>query len=154
MANTDNECKDLEIKNIVPTGDMLELMMGNQEIMQTNTYGYDYNKMNLADLKDYLMMNNHALVDELHEMLDAVGGINDGIGNAVWKPWKSAHDDAKFMHINDHTINDRKELIFEVADILCFFMNIPIALGISPQELFNVYMAKAKENQNRQDNNY
>lgn len=154
MANKDNECKDLEIKDILPTGDMLELIYRKQEHMQTKTYGYDYKNMSLADLKDYLMMNNHALVDELHEMLDAVGGINDGIGNAVWKPWKAEHTAAKVMGLNSLSENDQKELLFEVADILCFFMNIPIALGIQPQDLFNVYMAKVKENQNRQDNNY
>ncbi len=154
MANTDNECKDLEIKDLTPAGDMLELMMNHQEHMQTKTYGYEYKGMSLNQLKDYLMMNNHALNDELHEMLDALGGINDGIGNAVWKPWKAEHLSGNVLSLDSLSQNDRKELIFEVADVLCFFMNIPIALGISPKELFNVYMAKAQENQARQDRNY
>lgn len=154
MANKDNKCKDIKISDRQVLSDMLQDIYHHQKYMQEKVYGYDYPNMNLAELKDYLMMNNHALVDELHEMLDAVGGIEDGIGSAIWKPWKSDHPQAKIMDLSHLSEGDRKELLFEVADVLCFFMNIPIALGIEPKELYNVYMAKAQENKDRQDNGY
>ena len=93
MANTDNSCAKLEIKDLhtevtfstenIPIdtlGDILNL----QAETQKNVYGYDFENMNLRDLMGFWHMNNHAMIDEIHEATDALGGISNG-GNAIWK---------------------------------------------------------------------
>jgi hypothetical protein len=99
-------------------------------------------------------VNTHALVDEIHEATDALGGIKDGSGNAVWKYWKkdySKYDDLKF---NDLSNNDQLECKFEIVDMLHFFMNYAISIGMTPQEMFNMFMTKNKENRDRQARGY
>jgi hypothetical protein len=44
--------------------------------------------MTIREIMDFWLVNIHALNDEIHEMVDALGGIKDGSGNAVWKYWK------------------------------------------------------------------
>ena len=47
-----------------------------------------------------------------------------------------------------------KHHIFEIIDILHFFMNMAISIGMTPQEMYNMYMSKNQENRRRQQNNY
>jgi len=95
------------------------------------------------------MMNHHALVDELHEMMDAVGGIDDGVGNAAWKPWKSANTDIRNKKLSDLSESDMKELKMEYIDAMHFMFNSGLALGVTPKELYNYYLAKNEENWDR-----
>ena len=87
-------------------------------------------------------------------MLDAVGGIHDGIGNAVWNHWKKDNQNTKVMFLDNLSERDKKELLFEVADIFAFFLNIPIALGFKSEDVYNALMTKIIENQKRQENGY
>ncbi len=103
MANTENACAKLEIENlweqktritlleskepIDTLGDILNL----QSDTQQNVYGYDFKNMSLRELMNFWHMNNHAIIDEIHEATDALGGISDGDGNAIWKQWKKAY---------------------------------------------------------------
>ena len=88
MANIDNQCSNLQIENLYPEskdtlGDILNLQAETQE----NVYGYNFKEMSLRELMEFWHMNNHALIDEIHEATDALGGIKDGSGNAIWKKW-------------------------------------------------------------------
>ena len=92
MANTDNKCAELEIENLYSQstdtlGDILNL----QSETQRTVYGYNFEEMNLRELMEFWHMNNHALIDEIHEATDALGGIQDGDGNAIWKRWKKEY---------------------------------------------------------------
>lgn len=155
MANIDNECADLLIQNLYQEsrdtlGDILNL----QAETQKNVYGYDFDNMTLRDIMNFWHMNNHAIIDEIHEATDALGGIKDGNGNAIWKKWKGAHssyDDLKFSDLSE---NDKLECKFEIVDMLHFFMNYAASIGMTPEEMYNMYMSKNEENRRRQANNY
>jgi hypothetical protein len=155
MANTDNQCADLQIKNLYPEskdtlGDILNLQAETQE----NVYGYNFKEMTLRELMEFWHMNNHALIDEIHEATDALGGIKDGNGNAIWKKWKSAYSSYSEKRFSDLSESDKIECKFEIVDMLHFFMNYAASIGMSAQEMYNMYMSKNEENRRRQANNY
>ena len=155
MANTDNKCAELEIEDLYSQstdtlGDILNL----QSETQRTVYGYNFEEMNLRELMEFWHMNNHALIDEIHEATDALGGIRDGDGNAIWKRWKKAYDSFSDKKFSDLSSSDQLECKFEIIDMLHFFMNYAASIGMTPQEMYNMYMSKNQENRRRQQNNY
>ena len=155
MANTDNSCANLEIENLYAAsrdtlGDIMTIQAETQKIV----YGYDFQDMTLRDLMTFWHMNNHAMIDEIHEATDALGGINDGEGNAIWKRWKHAHESFSDKKFSDLSESDQLECKFEIIDILHFFMNYAISVGMTPQEMYNMYMSKNEENRARQQRGY
>lgn len=155
MANTDNECKDLEIKDFYAgSTSHLADIMDHQKRMQEETYGIKFEEMSISDIMKFWHVNTHAVIDEIHEMTDALGGIKDGSGNAVWKYWKKDHKKYESMKISDLSENDRKELFMEWIDILHFFMNYAASIGLDAKTVYNYYFAKAEENKQRQKRGY
>ena len=161
MANTDNTTSQLSIPDLyneIPTGqDGLHLLYSLQKDIQENVYGYDFNAMRnspLYKMKEFFMWNTHAQADEAHEAMDALGGIKDGIGNAVWKLWKKDHQKAEEIYFNDMSANDLVELKMELIDELHFLFNKMHAVGLTTEELFNFYFAKNQENRDRQSRGY
>jgi hypothetical protein len=155
MANVDNSCSDLKIEDLYSQskdtlGDILNL----QGDTQKNVYGYNFEGMSLRDLMYFWHTNNHSLIDEIHEATDALGGIKEGKGNAIWKPWKKAYSDYKDLKFSDLSPSDQIECKFEIVDILHFFMNMAVSIGMTPQEMYNMYMSKNLENRERQKNGY
>ena len=164
MANTDNECYGLKIEDLYsqsknPLNDLYML----QKDIQEKVYGYDFESMRrqpLSVIKDFFMWNTHAQVDEAHEAMDALGGIHDGIGNAVWKPWKKNYEKTKvndkFDYITFQEMSERDlvELKMELIDELHFLFNKMHAVGMTTDELFNFYFSKNKENRERQERGY
>jgi len=155
MANTDNTCAELEIKDLYSEssdtlGEILEL----QADTQKNVYGYNFQDMTLRDLMDFWHMNNHAMIDESHEATDALGGIKQGGGNAIWKRWKQAYNSYTEIRFSDLSESDQLECKFEIVDMLHFFMNYAASIGMTSQEMYNMYMSKNEENRRRQENNY
>lgn len=162
MANTDNTCAKLTIKDLhsrlmeAPNdiandtlGDILNLQSDTQKYI----YGYDFNDMPLAEVMKFWAMNTHALIDEVHEATDALGGISAG-GSAIWKRWKKDH--AKYLHMkfSDLSEDDQLECKFEIIDMLHFFMNYAVSIGMTSQEMYNMYMSKNEENRARQARGY
>lgn len=160
MANTDNSCANLPVSDLYQARlqesapDTLGDIMSLQAETQVKTYGYDFKNMNLSDLMSFWHMNNHALIDEIHEATDALGGISDGDGNAIWKRWKAAHPKYKSLKFSDLSDSDQLECKYEIVDMLHFFMNYAISIGMTPAELYNLYMAKNEENRARQLRGY
>lgn len=163
MANTDNSCAKLEIVDLHSSvvnnvdlgpidtlGDILNL----QAETQKKVYGYDFENMTLREVMNFWHMNNHAMIDEIHEATDALGGIKDGSGNAIWKRWKkdySSFDNKKFSDLSQE---DQLECKFEIVDMLHFFMNYAASIGMTSQEMYNMYMSKNEENRARQKRGY
>ena len=58
------------------------------------------------------------------------------------------------MRVSDLTESDRLELFYEWIDGLHFYMNFAIAIGMTSEDIVNLYMAKQKENINRQERGY
>jgi hypothetical protein len=110
--------------------------------------------MSLRELMSFWHMNNHAMIDEIHEATDALGGIKDGAGNAIWKRWKKAHGEYDTIKFSDLSESDQLECKFEVIDMLHFFMNYAVSIGMTPAEMYNMYMSKNEENHARQQNGY
>ena len=79
--------------------------------------------MTIREIMDFWHVNTHSLMDEVHEMTDALGGIKDGSGNAVWKYWKKDFTKYNTLKISDMSEGDKKELYMEWVDILHFFIN-------------------------------
>lgn len=155
MANVDNQCKDLEIVDFYEESTThLQDIMKHQKEMQEKTYGFNFEEMTIRQIMDFWHVNNHSMIDELHEMTDALGGIKDGNGNAVWKYWKKAHSEYDSMKISDLSEDDRKELYMEWVDVLHFFMNYAASIGLDAKTAYNYYFAKAEENKNRQKRGY
>ena len=155
MANTDNQCSDLEVNDLYSKstdtlGDILNLQKDTQE----NVYGFNFSEMTLREVMDFWHVNSHSLIDEIHEATDALGGIKDGHGNAVWKYWKKNHAKYESMKFSDLSESDQLECKFEIIDMLHFFMNYAISIGMTPQEMYNMYMSKNQENRDRQKRGY
>jgi hypothetical protein len=155
MANTDNKCAELEIEDLYSQstdtlGDILNL----QSETQRTIYGYNFEEMSLRELMEFWHLNNHSLIDEIHEATDALGGIQDGDGNAIWKRWKKAYASFSDKKFSDLSSSDQLECKFEIIDMLHFFMNYAASIGMTPQEMYNMYMSKNQENRKRQQNNY
>jgi hypothetical protein len=155
MANTDNQCSDLKIQDLYSESkDTLGDIMNLQKDTQLNIYGYDFSKMSLREIMFFWHANTHALIDEIHEATDALGGIKDGSGNAIWKYWKNDYSKYQNMKFSDLSESDQLECKFEIIDILHFFLNMATSIGMTPQEMFNMYMSKNQENRDRQARGY
>lgn len=159
MANTDNSCSKLEIvdyfnQRTEPNEDTLGDIMKVQADTQRNVYGYKFEEMSLRDLMTFWHMNNHAMIDEIHEATDSLGGIKDGDGNAIWKRWKKAFDSYGAKKFSDLSPEDQLECKFEIIDMLHFFLNYAISVGMDSEEMYNMYMAKNEENRARQQRGY
>ena len=80
MANKDNQCSGLEIEDLYPQSkDTLGDIFNVQADTQRNVYNYKFEEMTLRELMEFWHMNNHAMIDEIHEATDALGGIKAGV---------------------------------------------------------------------------
>lgn len=154
MANEDNQCADLEVKDHYSEGKDTFSMIYNKQRELQSRLGLNYENLTLKEIAEMWMVNKHAMSDELNEMFDALGGINDGIGSAAWKYWKQDNKKAETMTVADLSESDRLELFYEWIDGLHFYMNFALAIGMTSEDIVNLYMAKQKENINRQERGY
>ena len=154
MANSDNICADLKVEDFYSdSSDTLGLIFNKQKELQERL-GFDFKDWTLKQIADFWMVNKHAMSDELNEMFDALGGINQGIGSAAWKYWKNNNSRASEMRITDLSEDDKLELFYEWIDGLHFYMNFAISIGMTPSDIVNLYMAKNSENHDRQNRGY
>lgn len=154
MANTDNKCADLEVQDFYSdVKDTLGLVY-NKQIELQSRLGFNFENWTLKEIADFWCVNKHAMSDELNEMFDALGGVNDGIASAAWKYWKQDNVKAATMTVADLSEADRLELFYEWIDGLHFYMNFAISIGMTAEDIVNLYMAKNAENHDRQNRGY
>lgn len=67
-----------------------------------------------------------------------------------WLPWKKH----KQEYGRGITEDERRAAAEEVVDLFHFVLNMAILLGISPQTLYRLYVAKSEVNHARQDAGY
>ena len=164
MANTDNQCKDLTVKDWYSEKgytsdnsslqDLYDLQAKTQQMYFDSQGRKPFSEFTIGDVVDFLLLTEHAIIDELHEMIDAVGGIKDGVGNAAWKPWKSANKETRTKKLSDLSPGDMKELKMEWIDVMHFVFNAGLAIGVTPNEFYNYYISKNEENWNREKRGY
>ena len=154
MANTDNQCFNLPVE-VLSSPDW-DKVFNMQLSLQKRIMGDDFDSQSntLANVADFFLKNKHALEDELSETIDAIGGIHDGIGSAAWKWWKKDNAEAEVRTLHSLSDRDRLELAMEITDQLHFLINEYVKLGITGSQAFSLYMAKNKENFDRQDRGY
>lgn len=109
-----------------------------------------------GQLYDWLIDQKTAIDDEFRELLDAVAGMekSEKDRSAIWKKWKSNHDEIRAEKLDDMSDFEKKELLFEKIDILHFVVNCMLALGITPEDMFVMYYIKNAENFARQERGY
>lgn len=147
-----NECADLEVETTNATlDDVFELQKSLQKkFPETSNIGNE----TIAETATMAQRNLHAFMDEVMEFMDAMGGMHDGFKNGAWKYWKKDYQKAKGMKVSDLSPRDLKELKMEYTDMFHFFVNWGIMIGMTGTELIDYYVAKNKENFERQKRGY
>lgn len=113
--------------------DMLEEIMEKQRAAQ-EFRGFKF-PMAGPEKAAYIKTQTLHCIDELCEMLHEIKG---------YKEWKVYDYDNILTNVTSN-IKAKEELV----DALHFFLNIAIALGISPADLYRGYMDKSKINYTR-----
>lgn len=112
---------------------MLSEMYHMQRSLQINSFKKDPFIITQSGDMSYIKDMVLGMSSELHELLNEVS----------WKPWTSGTP-----YINEDLY--RKELV----DVFHFFLNLMLAVDMSPTELYEMYAAKNKINAERQLSDY
>lgn len=118
----------------------LDKMLKNQKQLQENTMGYSFKDMTPQGRARYIKDMILWATDELHEALHELPYAKD---------WSKKYDKPEYNHEEQWKLF--KE---EIIDAWHFFMNIMIAAGFTPDEIFKMYMTKSAINVERQQNGY
>lgn len=102
---------------------------------QRVAYGHEIDSMAAKERIDFIHWNVLALQAEVIELLE----------ETPWKPWSKNFATGEY-----HT----EAIESEAADIVCFFVNILLACGITSEALEAAYFAKADKNASRQTEGY
>lgn len=150
------QCAHLEVNNdfkeLKEKGqDTLETIFNMQKSIQEKVYGYDFDKIRstIGELKKFIDWNEEAIRDEDREMQAALTGIHTYPN--CWKPWKTKHAEAMNRPFSELREDELKELQMEWIDKLHFFINVGIAINLTPELITNYYISKNKENVRRQN---
>jgi hypothetical protein len=112
--------------------DKLDKMFELQRELQLNTYGKDPGTLTGEERIQFLKDMHVAQIDEMHESLGEIG----------WKPWATS------KHVNEAAMQG------ELVDEFHFFMNRCMAVGMTPDMLYDKYVAKRNKNIARQEAGY
>lgn len=117
----------------------LEHMLDMQQTFQERL-GANFDQMTVKERVAFIKEHSIHLNQEINEMLYEL---------PYFKPWK----DYSGLTEADELLAINKARM-ECIDAWHFFMNIMLALGFSPEGFYEMYLAKNKENQRRQDDGY
>lgn len=168
-----NECASLvngidaarnEAEAIRSNGEQyIDVMMNMQRALQTKL-ATEKPEMNLnpgeldtaGKVVDWMRTQKDCIDDEFRELLTSLGGMSNGEKDAsgAWKAWKSNNLEKRATKISDLSPEDQLEIKFELIDIWHFFLNMNVALGMTSEEIFELYYLKNAENFARQNNGY
>jgi hypothetical protein len=109
-----------------------------------------------GELVDYTREQFDSIIDESRELLTSFGGMSTGEKSAtsVWKKWKSDNQSKRAVVFNEMSQDDKLEVYMEYIDILHFVFNIGNSLGLSADDILELYLLKNAENLNRYQNSY
>lgn len=108
--------------------DMFRQVFESQAYFQT-LLGHDYSTMSTQELADYIKDQVLAMLDEGHEALSEVS----------WKPW------ARDTFVNHEALRG------ELADVLCFLVNLALAAGMTADDFYRYHQEKVLRNIKRQE---
>lgn len=117
----------------------LERMMDLQHTFQKRL-NPQFDVMSIQERVAFIKEHSIHLNQEINEMLYEL---------PYFKPWKN------YSNVTEEEAWCAIEKArMELIDAWHFFMNIALALGLEPEEFFDMYIAKNKENHRRQDAGY
>lgn len=119
--------------------DKLQQIMEKQCELQKRL-GTDFSNMTPEERADFMRNHRGYLEDELAEALYEM---------PHYKLWKNYSD----MSEEAHNVAWQK-VRMELIDCLHFFVNLMLCAGMTPDEVYDMYMAKNRENHRRQDEGY
>lgn len=119
--------------------DKLEQIMQKQLELQKRL-GTDFSNMTPEERADFMRNHRGYLADELAEALYEM---------PLYKLWK---DYSKMS--NEAEAIQWQKVRMELVDCLHFFVNLLLCAGMTADEVYEMYMAKNKENHRRQDAGY
>jgi len=112
-----------------------------QRSYQEGTYGFDYRRMWL----------DGSIVPYVASMLTAAQiEIAEAFQEVPWKPWTQLTDEQRTERLSENLMKVGGELV----DVLFFVGNIFAGLGISDEQLREMYAAKMGVNKQRQVDGY
>lgn len=150
-----NKCRHLLVdeKAYAHTEEHLLKIFNTQVLINLKTTGLPDYDQPLSEVLAFMNTHYHGLQDELREVFQALGGM-DSHGSAVWKTWKASHKQAGEKTLSDLSPGELLELQYELVDCLKFLVNMMLAVGMSAETMFNLFMAKTAENNNRLERGY
>lgn len=114
-----------------------------QNLIALNT-GRVERPINRGQLVDYIKDQAFYLNSEILELMEAVGGSRD-----ILKPWKASY--GYYAYRDDFREEVSKS---EAIDMLCFAMNICLAVGVTPDNIDEEYDKVWQKNIKRQQDGY
>ena len=145
-VNEGNKCAQLwngadeYIDGMDPTEDWLGTIFSMQQSLQVRV-GSDPEKMSFEQRIQFIKDNWTFLTTEYTELIERL----------PFKPWKKYTAEQKAGFANEE---QKLEVWYEWCDMLHFFVNMGLALGITGEDAFKLYYTKNKENFARQDRGY
>ncbi len=119
--------------------DRLETMLQMQKDLQARL-GTDFDTLSGEEKANFMRNHRGYLADEVAEALYEM---------PFYKLWKS------YDKMSEDEIKDAWQKVkMELVDSFHFFMNLLLCAGFTAEELYEMYMAKNKENHRRQDAGY
>lgn len=122
---------------------LLEAIANNPKVVQTPIV--DGAGVSNGAMVNYLNSMKSALEEELRELTLEIGN-ND---RAIMKPWST-----KYLDIAGKRFLSTPEIRSEAIDLLCFAMNMCIAVGIDESNIDKEYEKVWRKNMLRQRNGY
>lgn len=119
---------------------MLDQIFDLQEKLQ-NRLGYDFDEMSNEERVAYIKEYSLHVYREYGEMMQEL---------PFFKPWSQASNN---MTVEEQWLAFARARA-EYIDFLHFAINVALALGFTPELLFELYCNKNAENHTRQDEGY
>jgi len=123
--------------------ELLQLIQSKTFDVQPTLTGMQYNSKSVV--VKYIKDHAFFMSEEVTELLVAIGNGN----KAIYKPWRQEH--ALLM---SQTFVTNDEVKSEAIDMLCFCLNICLAVGITPENIDEEYDKVWQKNIDRQHNGY
>ncbi len=98
----------------------------------------------IGEMRDYLLKQSFYLQLEVIELIESIAGSND-----VMKPWKQSYAD-----IGNVKFETSDAIKSEAIDMLCFCINMCLAVGITKDNVLHEYSKVFNKNTERQLNGY
>ena len=119
--------------------DKLDMIMQKQAELQKRL-GTNFAEMDLRECAEFMRNHRGYLADELAEAMYEM---------PYYKAWKNYT-----TLTEDEVAIAWQKVRMELVDCLHFFVNLLLCAGMTADEVFEMYMAKNKENHRRQDEGY